>query len=221
MAIYNGGILDEYKNKVGNVVGRRWRNLDIISKYQPNVKNPNTEKQQIQRMKFRTLSSIAKAFRIPLAISMAGVAAGTKNPVRGQFIQRNVNAVVVTLPDTIDVDYTMLQVADGGYSMEASFGSPAFDDPLTVAVAFSYDVIPDVTSGDDMVHIVVYNPGAGLAIETAVKASTHNCAVTVPNSWNGETVHVWGYTVAAKAGNRPTSRAHVSPSHYLGKGSIS
>ena len=219
MAIYNGGILDEYKNKIGNVVGRRWRNLDVISKYQPNVKNPNTEKQQEQRLKFKTLSSLAKAFRIPLSISMAGVAAGTKNPVRGQFIQRNMNTVEVVLPSTVDVDFTLLKVADGGY-MEASFGSPTFDDALKVAVAFSYDVIPDVTSGDDMVHVVVYNPGAGLALEKAVKASTHNCVVDVPALWNGEIVHVWGYTVAAEAGNHPTGPSQVSPSHYLGNGVI-
>lgn len=220
MAIYNGGILDEYRNKVGNVVGRRWRNLDVMSKYQPNVKNPNTDKQKIQRKKFAELSRVAKAFRIPLAISMAGVAAGTKNPVRGQFITRNMQAVEVVLPDTVAVDYTMLEVAAGGYA-EASFGSPQFNDPLTVEVTFSYDVIPDVTSGDDMVHVVAYNPGAGLAIEKAVKASVGSLKVNVPNSWNGETVHVWGYTVAAEAGNRPTSPSQVSPSYYIGNGSIS
>lgn len=220
MAIYNGGILDEYKNKVGNVVGRRWRNLDVMSKYQPNVKNPNTDKQKIQRMKFKTLSQLAKAFRIPLAISMAGVAAGTKNPVRGQFITRNMQVVDVTLPNTIDVDFDMLEVAAGGY-VEAAFGSPQFDDPLKVSVAFAYDVIPDVTSGDDMVHLVVYNPAANMALESTAKASAHAVDLVVPNSWNGETVHVWGYTVAAEAGNRPTSPSQVSPSHYIGNGSIS
>jgi hypothetical protein len=220
MAIYNGGILDEYRNKVGNVVGRRWRNLDVMSKYQPNVKNPNTDKQKIQRMKFAELSRVAKAFRIPLATSMAGVAAGTKNPVRGQFITRNMSAVEVTLPNTVDVDFTQLDVAAGGY-FEASFGSPNFDNPLAVEVSFSYDVIPNVTSGDDMVHLVVYNPGDNLALEASAKASARSIELTVPNSWNGETVHVWGYTVAAEAGNRPTSPAQVSPSHYIGNGSIS
>lgn len=219
MAIYNGGILDEYKNKIGNVVGRRWRNLDVISKYQPSVKNPNTEKQKIQRMKFKTLSSLAKAFRIPLDISMAGVAAGTKNPVRGQFISRNMEAVEVTLPDTVDVDYTLLKVADGGF-VEASFGSPQFNDPLKVSVSFSYDIITDVNSEDDQIHLVVYNPGANLAIEKAARAGARSIVVDVPNSWNGETVHVWGYTVAAEAGNRPTSPSQVSPSHYIGNGSI-
>lgn len=219
MAIYNGGILDEYKNKVGNVVGRRWRNLDVISKYQPNVSNPNTKKQQEQRMKFKTLSQLAKAFRIPLGISMAGVAAGTKNPVRGQFITRNMGAIEVTLPDTVDVEYTMLEVAAGGF-MEANFGSPQFSDPLKVAASFSYDIITDVTSEDDQVHLVVYNPVANLAIEKAARAGAGSVAVDVPNSWNGETVHVWGYVVAAEAGNRPTTPAQVSPSHYLGNGSI-
>ena len=220
MAIYNGGILDEYKNKVGNVVGRRWRNLDVMSKYQPNVKNPNTDKQKTQRMKFAELSRVAKGFRIPLAISMAGVAAGTKNPVRGQFITRNMGVVEVTLPDTVNLDYTGLKVAAGGY-VEASFGSPKFDDPQTVEVAFTYDVVSDVTSGDDMVHVVVYNPGEILALEKAGKASVGSIKVNVPNSWNVEIVHVWGYTVAAEAGNRPTSPSQVSPSRYIGNGSIS
>lgn len=220
MAIYNGGILDEYRNKVGNVVGRRWRNLDVMSKYQPNVKNPNTKKQQEQRLKFKTLSQLAKAFRIPLGISMAGVAAGTKNPVRGQFIARNMEVVEVTLPNTVDIDYTLLKVADGGYA-EASFGSPQFNDPQKVAASFSYDIVPNVTSEDDQVHLVVYNPVANLAIEKAARAGAGSVAVDVPNSWNGETVHVWGYVVAAEAGDRPTSPAQVSPSNYLGNGSIS
>ena len=220
MAIYNGGILDEYKNKVGNVVGRRWRNLDVMSKYQPRVKNPNTDKQKIQRMKFKTLSQLAKAFRLPLAVGMAGVAAGTKNPIRGQFISRNMDVVEVTLPDTVDIDYTLMMVADGGHA-EASFGSPKFDDPLKVAASFSYDIITDVTSEDDQIHLVVYNPAANLAIEKTVRAGSSSIAVEVPNSWNGETVHVWGYVVAAEAGNRPTTPSQVSPSHYLGNGSIS
>ena len=150
---------------------------------------------------------------------MAGVAAGTKNPVRGQFISRNMEAVEVTLPDTVDVDYTLLKVADGGF-VEASFGSPQFNDPLKVSVSFSYDIITDVNSEDDQIHLVVYNPGANLAIEKAARAGARSIVVDVPNSWNGETVHVWGYTVAAEAGNRPTSPSQVSPSHYIGNGSI-
>lgn len=220
MAIYNGGILDEYKNKIGNVVGRRWRNLDVISKYQPNVSNPNTSAQQSQRLKFKTLSQLAKAFRIPLGISMAGVAAGTKSPVRGQFISRNMDAVDVTLPDTVDIDYTLLEVAAGGF-IGAEFGTPDVSTALTVKVNFTRDSITDVTSEDDMVHIVVYSREKGLAIEQSGRVGFGSVSVTVPASWNGEEVHVWGYVVAKAAGNRPSSPSEVSPSEYLGVYTIS
>lgn len=220
MAIYNGGILDEYKNKVGNVVGRRWRGLDVISKYQPNVSNPNTPAQQEQRMKFGALSELAKAFRIPLGISMAGVAAGSKNPVRGQFMSRNVEAIEVVLPDTVSVDYTSLKVAEGGY-IEAEFGNLDLTTALTVKVPFTYNIISGVNSGNDKVHIVVYNREAGLALEAEASANAGSVTFTAPASWNGAEIHVWGYVVAEAAGNRPTSPSQVSPSYYIGNGSIS
>lgn len=220
MAIYNGGILDEYKNKIGNVVGRRWRNLDVISKYQPNVSNPNTSAQQVQRMKFGELSKLAKAMRIPLAIGMAGVAAGTKNPVRGQFITRNMDVVDVTLPDAIDIDFTMMKVAAGGF-VGAEFGTPDVSTALTVKVAFTRDSITDVTSEDDMVHIVVYAPAKKLALDQSGRVGLGSVTVTVPASWNGEEVHVWGYVVAKGVGNRPTGPSEVSPSEYLGIYTIS
>ena len=171
-------------------------------------------------MRFGGLSKLAKAFRIPLAVGMAGVAAGSKNPVRGQFITRNMDAVEVTLPDTVDIDYTMVEVSAGGY-VEANFGSPVFTDPLKVAATFQYEEIEGVTSADDKVYLVAYNPDANLALYTSVRAGAGTIALTVPNSWNGATVHVWGFVVAKEADGSPTSPSQVSPSHYLGNGSIS
>lgn len=211
-----------FKNKVGIVVGRKWRNLNVMSAYQGDVKNPNTSKQQLVRMKFGTLSSLAAAFSKAVRYGYAGVSAGTKVPQRCAFIKDNYegNVVEITLPSTIDVDYTNMQVSKGSH-MEASFGSPNFDEPLTVTVAFSYEIITDFSKVNDKVHLVVYNPGDNRVVMAQAAASTRTISCVVPNAWNGETVHVWAFVIDGDVEGLPTDPNQVSNSHYIGNGTIS
>lgn len=222
MAKYRLGVMGTFKNKVGIVVGRKWRNLNVMSAYQGDVKNPNTSKQQVVRMKFGTLSSLAAAFSKAVRYGYAGVSAGTKVPQRCAFIKQNYESdvVEVTLPDTISVDYTLMQVSKGSH-MEASFGSPQFDEPLTVTVAFSYEVIPDFSKATDKVYLVVYNPGDNRVVMAQAAASAHTISCVVPNAWNGETVHVYAFVVDGDVEGLPTDPNQVSNSHYIGNGSIS
>lgn len=222
MGKYRLGVMGTFKNKVGIVVGRKWRNIDVMSAYQGDVKNPNTSKQKVVRMKFGTLSSLAASFSKALRYGYAGVSAGTKVPQRCAFIKENYDGHVVdvTLPDTITVDYTLMQVSKGSH-MEPSFGSPQFDDPLTVTVAFSYEVIPDFSKATDKVHLVVYNPGDGRCVMAQAAASAHTISCVVPNAWNGEIVHVWAFVIDGDVEGLPTDPNQVSNSHYIGSGSIS
>ena len=222
MAKYRLGVMGTFKNKVGIVVGRKWRNLNVMSAYQGDVKNPNTSKQQLVRMKFGTLSSLAAAFSKAVRYGYAGVSAGTKVPQRCAFIKDNYegNVVEITLPSTIDVDYTNMQVSKGSH-MEASFGSPNFDEPLTVTVAFSYEIITDFSKVNDKVHLVVYNPGDNRVVMAQAAASTRTISCVVPNAWNGETVHVWAFVIDGDVEGLPTDPNQVSNSHYIGNGTIS
>lgn len=222
MAKYRLGVMGTFKNKVGIVVGRKWRNLNVMSAYQGDVKNPNTSKQQIVRMKFGTLSSLAAAFSKAVHYGYAGVSAGTKVPQRCAFIKENYggNVVGVTLPDTISVDYTLMQVSKGSH-MEAVFGSPQFDEPLTVTVSFSYEIIPDFSKATDKVHLVVYNPKDNRVVMAQAAASAHTISCVVPNAWNGEIVHVYAFVIDGDVEGLPTDPNQVSNSHYIGNGSIS
>ena len=222
MAKYRLGVMGTFKNKVGIVVGRKWRTINVMSAYQGDVKNPNTDKQKIVRLKFGTLSSLAAAFSKAVRYGYAGVSSGTKVPQRCAFIKDNYEGdlIEVTLPGTINVDYTLMQVSKGSH-MEASFGSPQFDEPLTVTVAFSYEVIPDFSKANDKVHLVVYNPGDNRVIMAQAAASAHTISCVVPNAWNGETVHVWAFVVDGDVEGLPTDPNQVSISHYIGNGSIS
>ena len=220
MAIYNGGILDEYKNKIGNVVGRRWRGLDVISKYQPHVKNPKTKKQVEARQRFLTASKLARDFRWVVGMGFGGVTAGTKCPPRGAFIRENLDAIEFTYPDTIDVDYTLLKVAKGNH-LSGTFGSPTSTDPLTVKVAFSYDESRLGVDEKDKVVLVGYNPGDSNMCYSEFRANQGNLEMTVPNSWNGEDVYIYGFVVGENALTVINSPDDVSNSTYVGKVNVS
>jgi hypothetical protein len=222
MGKYRLGVMGTFKNKVGIVVGRKWRTIDVMSAYQGEVKNPNTSKQQLVRKEFGTLSALAASFAKAVRYGYAGVSSGTKVPQRCAFIKENYGShvVEVDLPDTIRVDYTLLQVAKGSH-MEASFGSPQFDEPLTVTVAWGYEVIQDISKATDKVVLVVYNPGDGRVVMAQGLASARTLNCVVPNAWNGETVHVWGFVIDGDVEGLPTDPNQVSMSHYIGNGSIS
>jgi len=69
MALIVNGFLGDAIGKLGNVVFRKWNALITASKYQPLVTNPNTELQQLQRNKIKSLSLLLKPFKdsvIPL-----------------------------------------------------------------------------------------------------------------------------------------------------------
>ena len=108
MAKYRLGVMGTFANKVGIVVGRKWRNLDVMSAYQPKVFNPKTKKQVEQRQRFGAASKLARGMKLGLAYGFAGVAAGTKSPARSRFVQANIKAIEFSYPDTTEIDYTMV-----------------------------------------------------------------------------------------------------------------
>lgn len=224
MAKYRLGVMGTFSNKVGIVVGRKWRNLDVMSAYQPKVFNPNTKKQVEQRQRFGAASTLARGMKLGLAYGFAGVAAGTKSPARSRFVQANIPAIEFTWPDTIDIDYTMVKLSDGSH-MNATYGTPSSTEPLEIKLTYSMPIVEGFSKEDDNVFMVAYNPADGNCVIANARANAGSVEVTVPNSWNGETVHVYAFVVGAEAGSgqyaRPTDSAQVSETHYCGSVSIS
>lgn len=224
MAKYRLGVMGTFSNKVGIVVGRKWRNLDVMSAYQPKVFNPNTKRQVEQRQCFGAVSKLARGMKLGLAYGFAGVAAGTKSPARSRFVQANIRAVEFTWPDTIDIDYSRVKMSDGSH-MNATYGAPTSTHPLQIDLTFSYPIISGFSAEDDNVVAVAYNPADGNCVIAFQRANGSSMSVSVPNSWNGETVHVYAFVIGAEAGNeehaRPTDATQVSETHYCGSVSVS
>lgn len=214
MAIYHMGILGTFKNKVGTVVGRHWKNWKwTIAAYTRFVKNPRTEQQLLNRAKFAALGSMSQAFLPAIMIGFNKLARRLTLTEGNVFVKRNYGAVEATTPDSVTIDYSAIKVSDGRLP-EVLFGSPNFDTPLTVEAAFTPNSDDPQASVEDTVYLFVYNSedGRGVMSEGAAR-STASTSVTVPGSWNGVKVHVWGFVVDKKG--------LCSRSTYVGSGNIS
>lgn len=64
MGKINQGILGSVSNKVGNVVGRIRYGENILAIYQPNVANPRTLEQNVQRSKFSIAMKACKVMSV-------------------------------------------------------------------------------------------------------------------------------------------------------------
>lgn len=217
MAIYFAGYLSPIRNKLGNAVGRKWRTLDVLAVYNGRPRNPRTEAQQLNRTRFAGLASLAMSFASAVKIGFKNVCDGTPIPQRSYFIKENWNHVHANTPGQPTIDYTELVVAKGALP-EAQFGAPSFADPLSVEVSMTDSSDVDGADARDKVYLFVYSPeaGAGKMGDTKVRAD-ESIACDVPAYWNGNRVHVWGFAV----GGGPDNMGIVSPSRYLGSGTIS
>lgn len=71
MAKFNGGIFSKVKGKLAGVVFQQYEGLQVGKEYQPNVKNPSTENQVINRAKFKGASQMVAMFGSIFAIALA------------------------------------------------------------------------------------------------------------------------------------------------------
>lgn len=217
------GILGQQVGKVGPVVARRFRDLEVYSAYQPKVKNPRTQKQQLNRLRFATISSLAHGFGCAVRLGFGAAVRGTKESMRNRFTKLNIANVEAIGQDSVNVDYTALVVAQGGLC-PVHFNSPLFDTPNSVMVGFDeLNANACQKTANDKVYVVVYNPDAKLAVVgEGVARSEQKAMVEVPSTWNGCKVQVYGFVRNDGEANTEFSIAagECSDSQYIGSGSI-
>lgn len=225
MAILKTGFLSPFKNKLGNGVGRRWRNLNVIAEYNGTPRNPRTTAQQIQRAIFSVLTGLSRGFKSVLNDSLGGICEGTKTFPRAKFISLNKGAVQASSPDSVNVTYSDMVVARGGVP-PATFLAPQFDTPQTVEVNFGINAFkaayPNADPADLKCRLVIYNPDAKLAVFGDTKGDLNTASVIVPGYWNGMKVHVWGYLryLGDDMPEYGLMNGDISDSIYVGSGNI-
>lgn len=217
------GVLGQQVGKVGPVVARKFRNLDVYSAYQPNVKNPRSKKQQDNRLRFATLSRLAHGFGCAVRLGFTADVRGTKESPRNRFVKLNAGVVTASGPDSAEIDFTAMVVARGGLC-PVRFGSPEFDTPMEVSVPFDeLQANACQKTANDKVYIVVFSPDDNLAVVSeGVVRSAQKVIAKVPSRWNGTRVQVFGFVRNDGEANTEFNIAagECSDSQYVGSGTI-
>lgn len=208
MAKLSKGILGGISGTVGNVVGGNWRGIDYIRSKPSSVRNPNTEGQRRQRMRFRLVMSLLKRSRSFITI-------GFRNGVQGQTemnraMSLNVReAITGTYPD-LEIDPEALVVSTGDLQ-----GSSVSGMDLSIAGTATLTWVNEAGAGnasnDDAAMALLYNMDKGAVVYRLHGASREDetLEVNLPSSWSGDTVA--GYLTF-----RSETGRDVSNSQYLG-----
>ena len=202
MSKNSGGYMGVQVGKLGPAIGSMWKGRNVFRAYNPFVKNPRTEKQQLNRAVFKTLTELASAFAQASNHGYKRLAYSLRTTTRGLFMRDNKAAVHANSVESVTVDYAELKISDGELP-NVQFGAPHFDDPQTVQVA--WETNEEVAGADlaDIVGVFVYCPDAKCGVmaplmgQNAAKRDDKTIAVLVPAYWSGMKVHVWGFCKTA------------------------
>lgn len=219
MGIPTKGILAPFKNRIGTVVGRRWRaGKWTMNSYQGDVKNPRTTAQMTQRLRFSAAGQLGSAFYDAIDISLNYFLKTHPTTQVGEFVKRNMQFITATGPDSLNVDYTSLTLCKGPLA-EVGFEAPGFDTPGQIKVDWQAHLQVASADANDKVYVFVYCPDtkSGFLAEPKERA-TGNMDITVPQDWNGLKVHLYGFVTSDKTNRKKPNS--VSNSLYIGSGNI-
>lgn len=218
MAIWYGSALGRGKNKFGNAVLAKWKGLNVFKIYNPEVANPNTEKQQMVRERFATCASLAKQMRTPITMGLKALADALNSTIYGVFISENWRAVLATTPGSVVVNYSELVLAKGGLPgvsvLRLDLGA---NEHLTIEVQYAGNVGQEGTDSTDEVYAYVYNSEMkqGVLSSSSIR-SENSVSVAVPNAWDGMRVEVYLLVM----GRGDNTNGQVADSVFAGGGEV-
>lgn len=100
-------ILGQGRGKLGAAVFSSTNGQQVVRQYQPNVKNPNTVAQTMQRARFKLMTQIASSMAPVITIPKSGAVSS-----RNMFIKKNMPLVIGT-EDGAQLVYENLQLTSG------------------------------------------------------------------------------------------------------------
>lgn len=99
--------------KIENIVVSQMGGVSIARAYQPNVKNPKTEKQVDQRARLKLASQIAAAMSPVIAIPKNGLVSA-----RNAFIKKNMD-LITAMQGTAQMMFAKIQLTNGSIPLPA------------------------------------------------------------------------------------------------------
>ena len=203
--------------KFGGLVGMPGKNGRVyIRTAAPEKERTPTERQAIVHSRFKVISELSAQAKNALKLGLKKKAKQLKCSVYNAFTKLNWDNVRSNMPGVTTVNYPEVILAVGNVP-NVRFGSPNFDEPLSITVTFQGNADMIDADATDKVYMYAYCPDTGEGILTdSVSRSASTITMNVPTNWNGMKVHVWGFVIGGENGLTD----EPSDSVYIGTGNI-
>ena len=206
------GVDGQIVNRVGNHVFRVVKGQNIISIYQPNVANPQTQLQQQNRQKFSLLSKFfGECAPIVEAgfVSKTGKGSGYNRAVSVNFA----NGITGTYPNYA-MNYSALKFSEGKVDLPYSPSASLDNSNLTIGWTDNSDTAT-YAHPEDPLALVVYNSSKEQVVYVlnAAKRRDTTFVYNCPSTWNGDDIEVYVFFRDEKGEN-------ASKSAYMGHFSL-
>lgn len=220
MAKQRFGINDGYRGSVGTVIGYMWRGKWCLRSRPRMVRNPRTAKQQSNRLLFKQMVSLAGGMKMALRKGLHVLSMEQHITECNYFIKYNKECFSLiplspsdSSPDPgeqqpmLAVDWENLMVSDG------PLAAPMFSSPLreggqggAIVIPFAPCAEDERASGGDEVYLYAYCPEAGEGrLSTPAYRRNKQVSITLPETWQGHEVHLYGFAVDFKGTASPTT----------------
>ena len=165
MARLDQGLLGGYSGKLGTTVGATWKGINVVRTYQPNVANPNTQKQRDHRTKFSDIAKLG-SFYLDTMVKPFWERGAKKMSGYNAFVRAN----VLSMKDSQSFFASELVIGNGQMGRADMTFAPELADGLIV---MQWDKDETVLWGKptDKLFVLVFNYaeeviGASLGEET-------------------------------------------------------
>lgn len=208
MGKINSGILGGFSGKIGNVVGAKWRGIDVMKIKPSNVRNPKTEGQVKQRSRFGLMIGFLKIQGEYINEGYRQFAKGM-SPMNAAMSYNIQNALTGTYPN-IDIDYPNVMLSRGVLT-PAINGAATSSNAGVINLSWTDNSGSGSAKTNDQAMVVVFSPTlqeSVIKLDGATRTDA-TLALTLPSAFEGETVKVY---LAFKS----SDGSKVSNSTYLG-----
>lgn len=210
MATILKGFLDGFRGLLGNAVGAKWRNLDVIKGRPSKSSKPPTAAQLAQQLKFALATGfVSKLSRL---VGIGYQSYNSTNMTASNAATQHVltDAITGVYPD-YQIDYTKVAISQGQLLGVDKPTAVLADGDVTVTWIRS-NWQSEYGKDTDRLIAVFHDTTIkkNLILEGAITRSNLTFTVSFPYAFIGHPVHGWMFFISADG-------KHVSDSQYLGQ----
>lgn len=203
MAKQRGPVASTFSGRVGNVVGAKLKGGEYVTRsYQPSVKNPNTLRQRVSRLRMATAAQLAAGLAPAIMAGFGKASSSTKMYPRNMFVRNLVkndaNSALDYENDEMMVEYNALKISERfGISTIPAMGAIDTTTADTLKIPITGQPVVDVLPAGKMgVVIAAYDKQNHVSVVNMFDAPTDGTStleMPMPATFAGITVEVYAF----------------------------